>query len=345
MRIAIVTDAAAPQVNGVVHTLEATRHCLRQDGHAVQIIGPDDLDTFACPSYSEIRLARKPYAKVEARLDEFSPDCIHLATEGPMGLAARRYCITRGLDFTSSYHTRFPEYVRSRSLIPLALTYRWLRWFHGRSKAVMAPTAGIRQVLEQRGFRNVVPWGRGVDTDRFKPDEQDFSCIMRPLFLYVGRLAVEKNVEDFLRLDLPGTKWVIGDGPQREALEQCYPRGRFLGAKQHDELAAYYNCADVFVFPSRTDTFGLVMAEAMACGVPVAAYPVEGPLDLVASGRSGMLDENLERACLEALHLDRVVVREHALHYSWSDATRQFLHNLHPVRKQRLPHATQGAAA
>jgi glycosyltransferase involved in cell wall biosynthesis len=345
MRISIVTDAAPPQVNGVVNTLEATRRFLRQDGHAVQLVGPGNLDTFACPSYPEIRLARKPWAKVAAMLDEFQPDCIHIATEGPMGLAARRYCITHGLDFTSSYHTRFPEYVRSRSLIPLALTYRWLRWFHGRSKAVMVPTVGIQQVLEQRGFRNVVLWGRGVDTDMFKPDEQDLSCIKRPLFLYVGRIAVEKNVEDFLRLDLPGTKWVIGDGPQREALEQRYPHARFLGAKPHDELAAYYNCADVLVFPSRTDTFGLVMAEAMACGVPVAAYPVEGPLDVVEYGRSGILDHDLAHACFDALQLNRAGVRAHALRYSWSSATRQFLHNLHPAKRPEMRRAMQGSVA
>jgi glycosyltransferase involved in cell wall biosynthesis len=345
MRISIVTDAAPPQVNGVVNTLEATRRQLRQDGHEVQLVGPGDLETFSCPSYPEIRLARKPYAKVAAMLDAFQPDCIHIATEGPMGLAARRYCITHGLDFTSSYHTRSPEYVRSRSLIPLALSYRWLRWFHGRSKAVMVPTLGIKQILEQRGFRNVVLWGRGVDTDMFKPGEQDLYSIKRPLFLYVGRIAIEKSVEDFLRLDLPGGKWVIGDGPQREMLEQRYPHARFLGAKRHEELAAYYNCADVLVFPSRTDTFGLVMAEAMACGVPVAAYPVEGPLDVVEYGRSGILDHDLGRACFDALLLDRAGVRAHALRFSWSSATRQFLHNLHPVKRPEMRRAMQGSAA
>ncbi|QDZ28368.1 glycosyltransferase family 1 protein [Noviherbaspirillum sp. UKPF54] len=336
MRIAIVTDAAPPQVNGVVNTIKATQRCLQGLGHAAHVIDPAGLETFACPTYPEIHLARNPYPKVEQALDALQPDCIHIATEGPMGLAARRYCARRRLDYTSSYHTRFPEYVRSRSLIPAALTYRWLRWFHGRSKAVMVATAGMQRVLEARGFRNVVLWGRGVDTGYFRPDAQDYACIARPLFLYVGRVAVEKNIEDFLRLDLPGTKWVIGDGPQREQLERHYPAVRFLGPKPHEELAAYYNCADVFVFPSRTDTFGLVMAEAMACGVPVAAYPVEGPLDVVVHGRSGILDKNLGNACIDALRLNRDTVRHCALRYSWNAATRQFLQNLHPARRRHV---------
>ena len=344
MRIAIVTDAAPPQINGVVNTLEATRRCLTAGGHEVHLVGAQGLDTFSCPGFPEIRLARKPYPKVESTLDAIDADCIHIATEGPVGLAARRYCLRRCLDFTTSFHTRFPEYLQARQRIPLALTYRWLRWFHGPAKAVMAPTSGIRQLLERRGFRNVVQWSRGVDTERFRPDEQDYACIVRPLFLYVGRVALEKNIEAFLRLDLPGTKWVIGDGPQRAALEHCYPAVRFLGAKEHDELPAYYNCADAFVFPSRTDTFGLVMAEAMACGVPVAAYPVEGPFDVVAHGRSGMLDNDLQQACFDALHLDRGVVREHALRYSWERATRLFLQNLHSARKPAPNRAVRSSA-
>lgn len=336
MRIAIVTDAWAPQVNGVVNTLKATQQCLANSGHEGHVISPSGLRTFACPTYPEILLARKPYGKVESTLDAFAPHCIHIATEGPMGLAARRYCLNRALDFTTSYHTRFPEYVRSRSIIPLALTYRWLRWFHAPAKAVMVPTPGIKQILEQRGFRHVVLWGRGVDTAYFRPERCNYPCIERPLHLYVGRIAVEKNIEDFLRLDLPGAKWVIGDGPLREALEQRYPAVRFLGAKDHNELAPYYNCADVFVFPSRTDTFGLVMAEAMACGVPVAAYPVEGPLDVVAHGRSGMLDHDLARACFDARHLRRSKVRRHALRFSWGAATQQFLRNLHFTRPPEM---------
>ncbi|HEY4072085.1 MAG TPA: glycosyltransferase family 1 protein [Herbaspirillum sp.] len=333
MRIAIVSDAGAPQVNGVVNTLNATQQTLQQAGHTVLMITPASFRTFACPTYPEIRLAYKPFAKISAALRNFAPDCIHISTEGPMGLAARRYCIKNNLAFTTAYHTRFPEYLSARRILPKALTYRLLRWFHGPSKVIMVPTVGIKQALEENGFENVALWGRGVDTEHFKPREPDHACIKRPLFLYVGRVAVEKNIEAFLQLDLQGTKWVIGDGPQREDLERRYPGVRFLGGKAHSELAAYYNCADVFVFPSKTDTFGLVLAEAMACGVPVAAYPVEGPVDVVANGRSGMLGDDLRQACLDALKLDREEVRAHALTYSWETATQQFLQHLHLARR------------
>jgi len=332
MRIAIVSDAGEPQVNGVVNTLRATARCLRSKGHEVLMLAPRDFRTFACPTYPEIRLAYKPYAKIAAALDTFQPDCIHISTEGPMGLAARRYCLRNKLDFTTAYHTRFPEYLSARKLLPKALTYRLMRWFHGPSKAIMVPTPKMKDALEQHGFRNVALWGRGVDTEHFKPAAEDHTCIARPLFLYVGRVAVEKNIEAFLKLDLPGSKWVIGDGPQREELEQRYPQVRFLGAKGQDELPAYYNCADVFVFPSRTDTFGLVLAEAMACGVPVAAYPVEGPIDVVANGFSGALHDDLDVACMDALTLSRDDVRAHAMGYSWEVATQQFLQHLHSAR-------------
>ncbi|MFJ7565795.1 glycosyltransferase family 4 protein [Herminiimonas sp. NPDC097707] len=333
MRIAIVTDAWAPQVNGVVNTLKATRKQLRASGHAVLMVTPENMRSYSCPTYPEIRLAYKPYGKVASALDDFDADCIHIATEGPMGLAARRYCINRGLDFTTAYHTRFPEYLRARFHLPLAVTYRWLKWFHGPAKAVMVPTPRMQDALEQSGFKNVVQWSRGVDTHYFKPGPREEASLQRPLYLYVGRIAVEKNIEAFLKMDLPGAKWVIGDGPMRDELEKKYPDVRFLGAKPHEALPAYYNCADVFVFPSRTDTFGLVLIEAMACGVPVAAYPVEGPIDVVAHGKAGILDTDLTRACFEALKLKRSVVREHALCYSWSVATQQFLQHLHPVRK------------
>jgi glycosyltransferase involved in cell wall biosynthesis len=332
MRIAVVTDAWEPQVNGVVNTLKATIACLRSMEHEVLAVTPEGLRSFPCPTYPDIRLAYQPYNKVASKLDAFAPDCIHIATEGPMGLAARRYCLHRGLDFTTAYHTRFPEYVQARTRIPLAWTYRWLRWFHGPSKAIMVPTLRVKQVLEQHGFRRVGLWGRGVDTDHFVPTECDDSGIKRPLFLYVGRLAVEKNVEAFLEMELPGTKWLIGDGPQKDELEKKYPKARFLGAKLHDQLPGYYNCADVFVFPSKTDTFGLVLAEAMACGVPVAAYQVEGPIDVVANGKSGSLHLDLRRACFEALAMDRGEVRQHALGFSWTSATQQFLQHLHPVQ-------------
>jgi glycosyltransferase involved in cell wall biosynthesis len=334
MRIAIVTDAWTPQINGVVNTLKATSRQLRYHGHSVQLITPENLRTFACPTYPEIRLAYKPYPHVARQLEDFDPDCIHIATEGPLGLAARRYCLRNGLEFTTAYHTRFPEYLQARFGLPLAISYRWLKWFHGRSKAIMVPTFGVQDALKAEGFRNVVHWGRGVDVDYFKPGWRDEKvALRRPLYLYVGRLAVEKNIEAFLQLSLPGAKWVIGDGPMREEMEAKYPEVRFLGAKPHEALPAYYNCADVFVFPSRTDTFGLVLAEAMACGVPVAAYPVEGPRDVVAHGKSGFLDDDLALACKEALKLSREQVREQALTFSWEASTMQFLQHLHPVRR------------
>ncbi|MFJ3056765.1 glycosyltransferase family 4 protein [Herbaspirillum sp. NPDC087042] len=329
MRIAIISDAGEPQVNGVVNTLRSTVRCLRALGHEVLLLSPRDFRTFACPTYPEIRLAYQPYARIESALESFQPDCIHIATEGPMGLAARRYCLRHKLGFTTAYHTRFPEYLAARKLLPKAITYRLLRWFHGRSEAIMVPTPAMKLALEEQGFRNVVLWGRGVDTAHFHPAVEDHACIERPLFLYVGRVAVEKNIEAFLKLDLPGTKWVVGDGPQLEELMQRYPQVRFLGAKGHDELPAYYNCADVFVFPSKTDTFGLVLLEAMACGVPVAAYPVEGPIDVVADGVSGVLSQDLKQACLQALTLDKQAVYAHARSRSWESATQQFLQHLH----------------
>lgn len=249
-----------------------------------------------------------------------------------MGLAARRFCLRQGIGFTTAYHTRFPEYLSARSILPKAVAYRWLRWFHGPSKAVMVPTPYLLRELANRGFHRLVLWGRGVDTERFKPAGEDSACIERPLYLYVGRIAVEKNIESFLQVDLPGSKWVIEDGPLREDLQQRYPQVQFLGAKPHHELTSYYNCADVMVFPSHTDTFGLVMVEAMACGVPVAAYPVAGPVDVVAHGRSGILDSDLTSACLRALRLDRREVRQHALGFSWELATQQFQHHLHHIQ-------------
>lgn len=339
MRIAIITDASLSQINGVINTLQETCRCLRQLGHEVLLITPDDTPTFACPTYPEIRLAYKPYPGLAVTLRNFQPDCIHISTEGPMGLAARRFCLRHRVGFTTAYHTRFPEYLSARSMLPKMVTYRWLRWFHGPSSAVMVPTPHMITALQGRGFRRLVLWGRGVDTERFQPMEEDRSCIKRPLFLSVGRVAVEKNITAFLETDLPGSKWIIGDGPLREELQQRYPDARFLGSKSHQELNAYYNCADVLVFPSETDTFGLVMLEAMACGVPVAAYPVCGPIDVVKNGVSGCLDNDLNRACMRALQLDPRQVRQHALAHSWELATQQFLQSLvriDPVRALEL---------
>ena len=331
MRIALVTDAWLPQTNGVVRTLSITVGKLKQAGHDVVLVTPADFRTVPCPTYPEIRLSLFAAARVRKRLGDLDPDAVHIATEGPLGLAARRWCVRRGRAFTTSYHTQFPEYVRARFPIPLAVSYAFLRWFHGKAAHTLVATPSMRRSLEARGFRNLAPWGRGVDTELFRPREEMPLDLPRPVWLYFGRVSVEKGVEDFLALDLPGTKLVVGDGPAAAQLRQRYPAAVFTGYRFGEELARHVAGADVFVFPSRTDTFGLVLIEAMACGVPVAAYPVTGPIDVVVDGVTGVLSEDLRAAALAALRLDRGACREHALRYTWEAATRQFLAALAPT--------------
>lgn len=325
MRLAIVTDAWLPQVNGVVRTLGHTISELGKSGHAVTVISPAGFRTVPCPTYPEVRLALRSGRAVRRRLDELAPDAVHVATEGPLGLTARRWCLRRGLPFTTAYHTRFPEYVRARAPIPLAVGYAAARWFHGKATRTLVTTPSMMRLLESRGFTNLALWGRGVDTDLFRPRDKAFLDLPRPVYLYFGRLAVEKGIDDFLRLDLPGTKLVVGDGPAAAALRRRYPGAVFAGCRHGEDLAAHVAASDVFVFPSRTDTFGLVLLEAMACGVPVAAYPVTGPADVVIQGVTGVLDDDLRRAALAALALDPGACRRHALAHSWEAATRQFL--------------------
>jgi len=267
---------------------------------------------------------------VRRRLDAFDPDAIHIATEGPLGLAARRYALNHDIPFTTAYHTRFPEYVHARTGMPLSWTYAYLRWFHGPSKAVMAPTVVVQRDLEANGFTNVVLWSRGVDLDIFRPHRHDRLKTAPPIYLYVGRVAVEKNVEAFLALDLPGSKWVAGAGPALDGIRARYPEVNFLGVLSQQELAEVYASADVFVFPSKTDTFGLVLLEAMACGLPVAAYPVTGPLDVIGDSPAGVMHEDLRTACLAALELKREDAAAHARRFSWRAATEQFMSHLHP---------------
>jgi len=330
LRILLATDAWTPQVNGVVTTLRYTIRGAENEGHVVETIGPDRFRSVPCPSYPEIRLAINPQRRFAALARDFAPDAVHIATEGPVGLAARRFCIRHRLAFTTAYHTRFPEYVHARIGLPVGVAYTWLRRFHAPAKAVMVATRALHADLEQRGFENLVRWSRGVDTDLFCPGSRIENDWRRPVFMCVGRVAVEKNIEAFLRLDLPGTKVVVGDGPQRTSLQRRYADAVFTGAKIGDALAAHFRSADAFVFPSRTDTFGLVLLEAMASGTPVAAFPVTGPIDVVDQGRSGILDHDLRDAALGALALDRAAVRAHALRFSWSLATSQFLQHLHP---------------
>jgi glycosyltransferase involved in cell wall biosynthesis len=333
-----VTDAWRPQTNGVVKTLSTTADGLRALGHDVHVIEPNQFKTFPCPTYPEIRLAWLPYGRVSALLEEFGPDAIHIATEGTLGTAARKWCLRRRFPFTTSYHTQFPEYVRARLPIPLSVSYAHLRRFHSAAARTMVATPAMQRLLESRGLKNIVRWTRGVDVSLFRPRSKEFLDYSRPISMYVGRVAVEKNIEAFLQADLPGTKVIVGDGPARAELEAQYPRAKFVGYKFGEELASHVAAADVFVFPSRTDTFGLVLLEAMACGVPVAAFPVTGPIDVVTQGVTGVLNSDLRAATLAALRLDPAQCRAYALGNTWEAATRQFLSHLAP----RV--ATEGAA-
>jgi glycosyltransferase involved in cell wall biosynthesis len=328
-RILIVTDAWTPQVNGVVRTLEMLGRDLSAMGHEVRYATPESRFTLPLPTYSEIRLAIFPRKSLERMIDEFAPSAIHIATEGPIGLSARAICLERGIAFTTSFHTRFPEYVNARfPFISKRVVYRFLRWFHDPAEAMMVATPSLEHELEAYGFHNLRIWSRGVDVETFRPVAGAALPVPHPIWLYVGRVAVEKNIEAFLALDLPGTKVVIGDGPARTALERKYPAVQFLGVKTGEELVRCYSASDVFVFPSRTDTFGLVLLEALACGIPVAAYPVLGPKDVVGDAPVAALDEDLAAACRKALTLSREACRSFALTRSWRACTEQFLANL-----------------
>ena len=333
MRVVLVTDAWEPQTNGVVSTLRQTITEMQRLGIEVLRISPEHFTTVPCPTYPEIRLAVVPGPKVGTLLNEFQPDAIHVATEGTLGVAARQWCIARKLRFTTSYHTQFPEYVRARWPIPLAVSYSYMRWFHDAAAHTMVSTREMQSMLERCGFRNLKRWGRGVDTELFRPSD-DATVSTVPLFAYLGRVSIEKNVEAFLTLDLPGRKLVIGDGPARESLQQRFPEVRFTGVLKGQALVSELNRASVLVFPSQTDTFGLVMLEAMACGVPVAAFPVTGPIDVVIPGVTGELDQDLRRAAITALTLDRTQIRKLTLTRSWANATAEFLDNLVPARQQ-----------
>jgi glycosyltransferase involved in cell wall biosynthesis len=339
MRILLATDAWEPQVNGVVRTLARVVAELRDMGDQVEVISPDQFSTFPLPTYPEIKLAVGAHDKVEEKFKSFEPEAIHIATEGPIGLAARRICLEWKLPFTTSYHTRFPEYVSARLPVPLMAGYAYMKWFHRPSGRLMVATPTLRDELASHGFRNLSQWSRGVDTELFHPrrrsDHPDpFAGLKRPIFLNVGRVAVEKNIEAFVKLDLPGTKVVVGDGPQREELIAAHPDVVFPGAKFGSELAAYFAWADVFVFPSLTDTFGLVLLEAMAAGTPVAAFSAAGPIDIIPGSGAGVLSpgrvDGLREAAVAALDLDREAVRAFAEQFSWRACAEEFRRNLQP---------------
>ena len=331
MRIAIVSDAWRPQVNGVVRTIETVVKLLQAEGHEVEVFGPDRFRTLPCPTYPEIRLSLFPSARLHHMLKLFAPDAIHLVTEGPLGWAARTFCRKRDIPFTSAYHTRFPEYVRARIRIPIAWSYAFVRIFHAPSSAVLVVAQSIRDELVTRGFKNLVPWSRGVDITAFRPHPREQTDDARPIWLYAGRVAVEKNIKAFLDLDLPGSKWVVGGGPQFKELKRRYKNVHFFGSVDTDELSYRYSQADCFVFPSRTDTFGLVMVEALASGIPVAGYPVPGPLDVVTNDKVGAVDEDLRTACLAAIGCDPADCRAHAETFTWAECARQFRDTLRPI--------------
>lgn len=335
MRIVLVSDAWLPQVNGVVRTLGTLRDHLISRGHEVEMITPDRFRTLPCPTYPEIRLAMLPGRTLARMIEHARPCVIHIATEGPLGLAARNYCVRHGIPFTTAFHTKFPEYLQARTGVPVALSYRALRWFHGRAQAVMVATQGIEDELTAWGIGKIRRWTRGVDTALFHPRPKTlFSDLPRPVHLYVGRVAVEKNIDAFLALDLPGSKVVVGDGPLLESLRRRHPEVLFTGAKQGEDLALHYASADVFVFPSLTDTFGLVVLEALASGLPVAAFPVAGPQDVVASqdpsAPVAVLNEDLRAAALAAAQIPPERCRAFAEGQSWEASVDQFLANVAP---------------
>ncbi len=332
LRILIVSDAWFPQVNGVVRTMSIVADHLRAGGDTVEMIGPDRFVNVPMPGYAEIRLAIAPGWRLARLVDAFVPEAVHIATEGPLGWAMRAICRKRGWPFTTAFHTRFPEYLHARTRIPLSWSWAVMRRFHEAGAGTFAATQSLRDELARRGFTKVRAWTRGVDLARFRAEPREtWDGLVRPVFLYAGRVAVEKTIEAFLALDLPGTKVVVGDGPAREGLMKRFPEAHFTGYRDNGLLARSYAGADVFVFPSRTDTFGLVLLEALASGTPVAAFPVTGPRDVITDPRIGALDEDLRAACLRALGADRAACRTHAEAWSWEACAVQFRAALVPV--------------
>jgi glycosyltransferase involved in cell wall biosynthesis len=335
--IAIVTDAWHPQTNGVVRTLSTTCEVLRGWGHQVTVISPEGFPSIPAPTYPEIRLALTAPGTVGRRLARIAPEAVHIATEGPLGLAARAYCLRRRVPFTTAYHTQFPDYLARRTGLPARMFCPYIRWFHRPAETIMVATETIRAQLREQGLTRLTHWSRGVDLTCFSPSAPrppEYAGIEGPILLYVGRVAVEKNIEAFLACPYPGTKVVVGDGPARAALQTKFPEARFLGKRTGEALAGCYAHADVFVFPSRTDTFGLVMIEALACGTPVAAFPVAGPLDIVTDA-VGALSDNLTRAIDAARYCDRAACAAYGASYSWDAATRQFLSGLVALKEEQ----------
>ncbi|BDU58055.1 glycosyl transferase [Limnohabitans sp. MORI2] len=353
MKIALVTDAWRPQINGVVTTLVELVDQLNAKGHVVEVIHPDLFKTRPCPGYAGIDLAVKPYAQLARQLDAFQPEVIHVATEGPLGWAARKYCLKHKLPFTTAFHTRFPEVLKAALRIPLWLGYAIFRYFHKPSAGVLVPTQGVMRLLDGWGFKNLRRWTHGVDMSLFSyadtvANHPALEDLPRPVALYVGRVSYEKNIDSFLAMPWHGSKVVCGVGPLEKELKEKFHHVRWLGVLPRDELAHVYASADVFTFPSRNETFGLVMLEAMACGTPVAAYPVDGPLEVLHCNtddlhqyKGGVLHEDLAYASLEALKVPRSQARAQALSFSWDESTRLFEEHVVQILR-RKPGLSQG---
>jgi glycosyltransferase involved in cell wall biosynthesis len=335
MRILVATDAWHPQVNGVVRTLTSLSRAAATLGVEITFLTPDGFPSVGVPTYPGLRVALPNRREITARIEAAAPEAIHIATEGPIGWAVRGYCRRHRLPFTTSYTTRFPEYVSVRTGIPAGVGYAVLRHFHGAAAMTMVATDSLRKELADRGFRNLGFWTRGVDTRLFHPNNPAPLDLPRPIFMTVGRVAVEKNLEAFLSLDLPGTKVIVGNGPQKAELERRFPQAKFVGEKTGEDLTAHVAAADVFVFPSLTDTFGVVQLEALACGTPVAAFPVTGPLDVIADRPIGAIDNDLRSACMRALTMSRETCRNFALERSWENSARQFIGNLAVLQPSR----------
>jgi glycosyltransferase involved in cell wall biosynthesis len=342
MKIALITDAWEPQVNGVVTTLVELVREVERHGHQVIVIHPGMFKMRPCPGYAGIDLVVKPAKPLKSILDSLHPDAVHIATEGPLGWAARKYCINRGWSFTTAFHTKFPEILNAALKIPLSWGYALFRHFHKASSGVMVPTQGVLRMLEKRGFRNLRSWTHGVDMSLFSHHEQvqmhpELGVLARPVSLFVGRVSYEKNIEAFLQLDVPGSKIVCGVGPLEQAFKLRYPQVHWMGILSRPELSKVYAAADVFVMPSQSETFGLVMLEAMACGTPVAAFPVDGPLEVLGNAdhgaEGGFLDHDLKNAWYQALSVPRHEARARALKFSWEKAGSQFFENLVPIHK------------
>jgi glycosyltransferase involved in cell wall biosynthesis len=345
VKIAIVSDAWKPQVNGVVTTLVDLQHKLGSAGHEVVVIEPSHFKRIRCPVYPEIELAWRPHSELVRRLEAARPDAIHIATEGPLGYAARSHCRRRDLQFTTAFHTRFPEFLSAATGLPQRWGYAALRRFHAPSAGIMVPSQGTMQILGRYGFANLRPWSHGIDLQLFQPRPDASLGLPRPVFLFVGRVSPEKNLEAFLRLDLPGSKVVCGGGPLLERYRRAYPQVRWFGSVPRHRLVDIYSAADSFVYPSRTDTFGLVMLEALACGTPVAAYPVEGPLDVVGRSDGGVLDIDLQGAALRSLDVPRERARARAMEFDWDRVSRQFVAHLVPAVDGRPRIARPAVAA